>query len=489
MSRLSCTTAGSGGGPLPRPSRPLTALLGRERDLAAVSRLLAENRLVTLTGPGGVGKTRLALAVAAATTREFADGTDLIELDAILDGALLPAALADSLGVAGAPGAGTGGHLVRVLRALRDQRRLLVLDNCEQVRAGCAALAAAVLGNCPGAAVLATSRSPLGVPGEVTWRVPSLAFPSPEHLPPLGDLGGFPAAALFVERARATRPGLSLGPGDCRRLDGIPLALELAAARAGSMTLPEIAARLTGCMDLLAADRAGPARQQTLRASVEWSFSLLPAAERVVFQRLAVFHGGWTLEAAEKVCAADEDVDERGDRPITPERVAGLLASLTDRSLVQAEQTADGSRYRFLEVTRAFAAERLAAAGEEDSTRKRHARYCAPASWAGSSQPTVSQRRASRPRAGRPGSVQPALSPLYLSQPGPGSLDAGGLPLTRRELQIAGLLTTGLTNRQIGARLFIAERTVDTHVGRILAKLGCATRTQVAAMVAGARAR
>jgi len=362
------TRAGSGWPPgLPVP---LTAFVGRERELAEVGRLVAANRLVTLVGAGGVGKTRLAIEVAAGAAAVFGDGADQIDLSAVSDPALLAGVMARALGVEERAGSGLDERLVRVLR---DQHRLLVVDNCEHLRGPCADLVTAVLGSCPGVVVLATSREPLGVPGEVTWRVPSLTFPWPERPPAAPDLERFEAVALFLTRARASRPGLQIGSGEaaavtsiCFRLDGIPLALELAAARAGALTLAEIAERLTGCFELLGRSGAGPARHQTLRASVQWSHQLLSDQERAVLRRLAVFTGGWALEAAEAVCALP---------PVVSEEVAGLLAVLVDKSLVQADQTPIGSRYRLLEVIKAFASERLAEAGELAAVRERHAGY------------------------------------------------------------------------------------------------------------------
>ena len=235
--------------------------------------------------------------------------------------------------------------------------------------------AAGLLARCPQMTVLATSRESLAVPGEVTWRVPSLTFPWPEHLPALKELENFEAAALFLARARAAHRGLSLGHADvaavtsiCFHLDGIPLALELAAARVGAMGLEAIARRLTGSFELLARSGGGPARHQTLRASVEWSHQLLADDECALFRRLAVFAGGWTLEAAEAACAGP---------PIPPGHVARLLAALADKSLVHVERPDRGTRYRLLEVIRAFAHERLATSGEETDLRMRHARYFA----------------------------------------------------------------------------------------------------------------
>jgi predicted ATPase/DNA-binding CsgD family transcriptional regulator len=360
--------AGSGWPPgLPAP---LTRFVGREHQVAEVGRLVAANRLVTLAGAGGVGKTRLAIEVAAGLAAGFGDGADLIDLSAVTDAALLPGAAGRALGVEEHADFSPAERLVRVLR---DQHRLLVVDNCEHVRGSCADLMTMVLSSCPQVVVLATSRESLGVPGEVTWRVPSLTFPWPEQPPAATDLESFEAAALLLDRARAAGHRLAIGPAEvaavtsiCFHLDGIPLALELAAARAGALSLGEIAERLASSPGLLARSGAGPARHQTLRASVQWSHQLLAEHERVLFRRLAVFTGGWGLEAAEAACALP---------PLVPEEVAGLLAALVDKSLVQVEQTRSGSRYRLLEVIRAFAGEQLADAGDLDPVREQHAAY------------------------------------------------------------------------------------------------------------------
>jgi predicted ATPase/DNA-binding CsgD family transcriptional regulator len=351
---------------------PLTRFVGRERERAEVARLVMANRLVTLVGAGGVGKTRLAVEVAASVAAGFGDGAVLIDLSAVRDPALLPSVLARALGVEERAGTGLDERLVRVLRG---QHRLLVADNCEHLRGPCADLVAAVLSSCSEVVVLATSRESLGVPGEVTWRVPSLTFPWPENPPAAADMESFEAIALFLARARAARPGLVTGPAEvaaitsiCFHLDGIPLALELAAARAGALGLDDIAGRLSGRFELLARSGTGPARHQTLRASVEWSHQLLSEPERAVFRRLAVFVGGWSLEAVEVVCALP---------PIGRDEVAGLLAALAEKSLVHVDHTPAGSRYRLLEVIRAFATERLAETGELAAVREWHGGYYA----------------------------------------------------------------------------------------------------------------
>ena len=245
---------------------------------------------------------------------------------------------------------------------LRTQRRLVVLDNCEHLRVGCANVVARLLSRCPPLVVLATSGESLGVPGEVTWRVPSLSFPWPERPPAVDDVNSYEALALFLDRARAARPGMVVAPEDvaaltsiCYHLDGIPLGLELAAARVRAMSMREIAERIAGRFDLLAAGGAGPPRHQTLHASVEWSYQLLDGVEQAMLRRLGVFAGGWSLETAEVVV---------GGAPVDDAEVAGVLARLVDKSLVQVEQSGGESRYRLLETIRVFAHERLAEAGE-----------------------------------------------------------------------------------------------------------------------------
>jgi non-specific serine/threonine protein kinase len=351
---------------------PLTGLVGRERELAAVAQLLEGNRLVTLAGAGGVGKTRLAIEEAAAMAPRFTDGVELVDLSRVADPALLWAAVARVIGVEERADADL---VQRIVDVLCPQSRLLVLDNCEHLLAGCASVATRLLGCCPKLRILVTSREGLGVPGEVTWRVPSLAFPWPGHSPALEELEGFGALALFADRARAARPGLVIAAADiaalssiCFRLDGIPLALELAAARVSALSIQEIADHLDDRFALLTRAVGGPARHQTLRASVDWSHQLLSQPERALFRRLAVFAGGWSLCAAQAVGSG---------LPVGPSQVVRLLAALVDKSLVQAEDSATGTRYRLLEAIKVFAHGQLVASGELDDIRARHGSYFA----------------------------------------------------------------------------------------------------------------
>jgi predicted ATPase/DNA-binding CsgD family transcriptional regulator len=351
---------------------PLTGLIGRERDLKDVTALVAENRLVTLVGAGGVGKTRLAIEAAAAVALQFADGVDLVDMAGVPDPQLVWAAVAQAVGVEERADTDLTRRLAAVLR---PQSRLLVMDNCEHLLAACASVVTRLLGCCPDLRILVTSRQGLGVPGEITWRVPSLAFPWPEHPPSLAELQQFGALALIADRARAARPDLVIAAADiaalnliCFRLDGIPLALELAAARLSALTIQEIAEHLDDRFSLLARTVGGPARHQTLHASVEWSHQLLSPPERALFRRLAVFAGGWSLSAAEAVGSGP---------PIGPGAVIRLLAALVDKSLVQAQDTPTGTRYRLLQAIRTFAHEQLAASGELDDIQARHGRYFA----------------------------------------------------------------------------------------------------------------
>jgi predicted ATPase/DNA-binding CsgD family transcriptional regulator len=348
----------------------LTRFIGRERELAEVTALLSGTRLLTLAGAGGCGKTRLALRVAERVVRDYPHGVWLVELAALQEPALVAQTVAAALGVQEAPGTSVTESLAAYLRR---RTLLLVLDNCEHVVAAAAGLVEALLQRCPGLRVLATSREPLGCAGETTWRVPSLTVPSP---PAAGDdsvagLTRYEAVRLFVDRALAARPDLALTDHDapalaeiCRRLDGIPLAIELAAARVRAFSLEQIAARLDDRFRLLAAGpRTAMPRQQTLRATVDWSYALLSEPERMLLRRLSVFAGGWTFEAAEAVAAGDG---------VRPHAVLDLLAQLVDKSLVLADEPRGAIRYRLLETIRHYARDRLSEAGEAARTRDRH---------------------------------------------------------------------------------------------------------------------
>jgi predicted ATPase/class 3 adenylate cyclase len=339
----------------------LSAFIGRQREVAEVRALLESARLVTLTGVGGCGKTRLGLQVAAELLDGSGDGVWLAELAAVTDQEAVSAAISQALRLAAQPGRP---GLEALLDALALQDVLIVLDNCEHLIGGCAKTAEAIVRRCPRVHLLATSREPLGIGGEVIYRVPSLSLPGPE------DSGFAPgssdAVALFTDRAWANGVVLSVdeqaGPvvvSVCRRLDGMPLAIELAAARLRSMSLAELHGRLDQRFRLLTGgSRTAVARQQTLRATVAWSYSLLTGDEQLLLARLSVFAGGFGLDAAEAVCGS-------GDLDVLD--VADLLGSLVDKSLVVAEQAGAGLRYRLLETIRLFAAERLVEAGEAEA--------------------------------------------------------------------------------------------------------------------------
>jgi predicted ATPase/class 3 adenylate cyclase len=338
----------------------LSAFIGRGREVAEVRALVESARLVTLTGAGGCGKTRLGLQVAAELLDGSGDGVWLAELAAVADEDAVPAAICDALRLAVSPGRAA---LEALLDALALQDVLIVVDNCEHLIGGCAKTAEAIVRRCPRVHLLATSREPLGIGGETIYRVPSLSLPGPAGSAAPAP-GSSDAVALFAERARAHGVALDVdgqaGPlvvSVCRRLDGMPLAIELAAARLRSMSLAELHDRLDQRFRLLTGgSRTALERQQTLRATVGWSYSLLAGAERLLLARLSVFAGGFGLDAAEAVCGSG-DLDVLG--------VADLLGSLVDKSLVVAEPAGAGLRYRLLETIRLFAAERLAEACDE----------------------------------------------------------------------------------------------------------------------------
>jgi predicted ATPase/DNA-binding CsgD family transcriptional regulator len=346
----------------------LTSFIGRERELDGLREALAGTRLLTLTGAGGCGKTRLALRAAGELLQRFEDGVWWVELAPLAEERLVGAAVAESLGVRPLPG-------VTELQAcgvyLASRRGLLVLDNCEHLLQACAEAVDSLLKAAPELVVLATSRAPLGVGGETDWRVPSLSLPAPEANGSGDELTGSDAVALFVERARKTRPGFEATNANvavvgsiCTRLDGLPLAIELAAARVRMLSVEQIAEGLTDRFRLLTGGpRTATPRLQTLRASVDWSYDLLSADEQRLLRRLAVFVGGFTLESVERVCAG---------AGVSRDQVLDLLGSLVDQSLVMAEERNSAERYRLLETVRQYGLERLAEAGEKETVRDRH---------------------------------------------------------------------------------------------------------------------
>jgi len=346
----------------------LTSFVGREREIVKITRILAGTRLVTLTGAGGCGKTRLAQELGKRLLERFSDGVWWVEIAAISEPGLVPHAIASVLGVPEQ----SGRPLIEALReALRPKSFLLLLDNCEHLLAACAGLADTLLQSCAHLRIVATSREPLGLTGETRWRVPSLALPDRDPVPSVGRLRQYEAVRLFRERARAIEPTFALTDHNaravaevCIRLDGIPLAIELAAARLNVLTVHEIATRLDDRFRLLTdGSQWALPRHQTLRATMDWSYGLLSEAERTLLRRSSAFAGGWTLGAAESICGGDG---------IEGANVLDLLTKLVDKSLVVAETREGEARYRLLETVRQYGLERLFELGETAGVRTRH---------------------------------------------------------------------------------------------------------------------
>lgn len=343
----------------------LSSFIGRGQELTQIQQLIVTRRLVTLTGSGGVGKTRLALETATAVAGQFEDGVRLVELAPLSDPALVPQTIARAVGLANA-------HNAENISALREhlagRQLLLVLDNCEHVIEACALAADALLRACPQLRILATSREALRIDGEAPWRVPPLTADD--------------AARLFAERAGAARPGFALTDQNHAnvaligaRLDGIPLAIELAASRLSGLSVEQLASRLGDRFDLLTdGSRAALPRHRTLRALIDWSYDLLSDQQRVLFRRLSVFVGGFTAEAAERVCAA-VDAPTPETRSLYAANVLPLLLDLVSKSLVVADDSQPETRYRLLETIRQYAGEHLAACDEVEYFRQQHARH------------------------------------------------------------------------------------------------------------------
>jgi predicted ATPase/DNA-binding XRE family transcriptional regulator len=389
--------------PAPRTNLPfsVTSFVGRERELAEVKRLLTDAHLLTLTGTGGCGKTRLALEAAARLADSFPDGLWVVELAPLTDPRLVPLAVAAVLEVREEQGRPVTDTLVEVVG---QKCLLLLLDNCEHLIEACASIASALLRSCARVRIVATSREPLGIAGEATRRVPSLSLVDPRYLnhvaDPIAAAREAEAVQLFLDRARLsttafelTRENAPLVAQICSRLDGIPLAIELAAARLRALPVALLAQRLDDRFRLLRdGNRAALPRQQTLRATFDWSYNLLSVAEQTLFRRLSVFVGGFTLEAAEAVCseglgASDQGLgDDIRDSvsgsspqslaPSPSEDVLGLLIQLVDKSLVVVEEQERGAWYRLLVPLREYGWDRLTEAGEMAALRDRHRDWC-----------------------------------------------------------------------------------------------------------------
>jgi predicted ATPase len=383
-----------------------SSFIGRKRELDDLGALLTSTRLLTLVGTGGVGKTTLALALARSATASYAGGAVLVELGVLTDGELVPEALATALDVHALSGQSP---LTAVAQYLAAHPLLLLLDNCEHLLDDTARLVTELLRGAPELTILATSREPLALGGEVVFRVPSLAIPDPERGLTPDELLAYEAVRLFTERSRAAQPGFELDEHNapdiariCFRLDGLPLALELAAGRLGALGPAAIAERLDDRFRLLrTGSHASPTRQQTLVATLDWSHDLLDADERTLFRRLAAFAGSFELPAVEVVCPGDG---------LTAEDIPDLLARLVEKSLVAVDETSPRERrYRLLETVRLYAGDRLGEAGEEPVLRDAHAQWAL----------ALAQERGSSPQLDRDAAnLRAALDRLLDSRPG-----------------------------------------------------------------------
>jgi predicted ATPase/class 3 adenylate cyclase len=351
------------------PTR-LTSFVGRERELSEVGRLLDSARLLSLVGAGGGGKTRLSVEFAASALADHPDGAWLVELAPLSEGSLVVPTIADVFELREQPGVLL---FDSVVAHLADRRLLLVIDNCEHLVDACADVVQAILSACPSIKVLATSREPLRVPGEVVLRVPPLGHPDPDGPVDAASIASFDSIRLFTERAAAAAPGFELTPDNarhvallCSHLDGLPLAIELAASRVGLFSVSTIVERLADRFGLLVGgSRTALSRQQTLHATLDWSYDLLDEDERALLRALSVFVGGLALDAAEGICA----------REGSDTHVLALLARLVDKSLLIMEGGDIGSRYRLLETVREYGQERLAESGEREALERRHAEW------------------------------------------------------------------------------------------------------------------
>ena len=349
----------------------LTPLVGRETELDDIVAALRRNRLITLTGPGGTGKTRLALAAARTAAASFSDGACWVALAQIDDPAIIGQAVATQLGVPDTPGQDP---VEAIAKHVADHPVLAVLDNCEHLAEAAASLAEYLLAACPALVVLATSREALGVEGELSWQVPPLSLPKGGPAPTAAELATSDAVQLFQQRAQLVRPSFRVTDENaaavlsiCQRLDGLPLAIELAAARMRILSSAQLAERMDDIFAVLVGGaRSAPPRHQALRATLDWSHDLLDTDERATFRRLATFFGGFTLHAAERIAAG-------GD--IRPDAMLELLTRLADKSLLRVEHSRSESRYFLLATIRDYARERLVEAAESDQARRAHLQY------------------------------------------------------------------------------------------------------------------
>src|SRR5512141_33519 len=347
-----------------------TSFIGREKEKAEIKQAISAHRLITLTGSGGTGKTRLSLQIAADLLDQFADGVCFVELAPLTDPSLIPQTILSALDASESQDKTITQALIE---RVHGKKLLLILDNCEHLIETTAKLVETLLSNAPELKILASSREALGVQGEMAWHVPSMSLPDAKHSISLDELSRLEAVRLFTERAMLAKPHFQLTKDNasfvtqiCFRLDGIPLAIELAAARVRALSVEQIAARLDDRFHLLTGGlRTALPRQQTLRAMIDWSFNLLSEQEKQLLRRLAVFVGGWTLEAAEQVC-----IEEGGELD-----VLDLLTHLVDKSLVIMEDSPGSVRYRMLETTRQYAREMLMMSEETRAFRDQHLDY------------------------------------------------------------------------------------------------------------------
>lgn len=353
----------------------LTSFVGREKELADVKKLLHDAHMLTLIGPGGTGKTRLSIQAAQESLTEYPDGVWLVELASILDPLLVPRTTALAMGLRDEPQRPV---IDMLCDYLREKKMLIILDNCEHLVDACAQMADKLLHAASHTRILASSREALGIAGEVTYRVPSLGLPDMEHLSTVESLSQFEAVRLFIDRATSAVSTFTVTNNNapflaqiCHRLDGIPLAIELAAAKIRVLSVEQIAKRLDDRFRLLTGgSRTALERHQTLRATLDWSYNLLPPAEQTLFRRLAIFVGGWTLEAAESVCG-----DESTSGLVRSDDVLDLVEHLINKSIVVKEEKYQETRYRMLETMRQYANEKLVDSNESDALRDNHLEY------------------------------------------------------------------------------------------------------------------